>query len=235
MSIDLLKNAEELGGVSRDVIQDALNKQSRDTSFHGFYFRKNFNRIFGWSVPCKEAIDIIKKYARSPVYDVMAGTGYWSRILNKAGIDVRPSDMHKILSKNHYHKKSEDFDKKEDPKSSPRTYIRRRNALRVGFDIKNRRIKGDIFLSWPPYQCSVASDLLDMLPLGTRVFYIGEGQGGCTGDLAFHKNLESNFKLLDSVELPTFLGIHDGLDVYEKEKENKIDAKYRGAVWDSYD
>lgn len=233
MSLDIIKDADKLGKISREFIQASIDQMGKNTSFNSWRYRRDFNRLFGWSVPCKEAVDAIKKYIRPPLYDVMGGTGYWGRILRNDGIDVRTSDIHKILSKNGYHRKTEDDSQEiQDSRTSPKTHIRRRNALRVGFDIKNQRIKGDLFLSWPPYECPIASDLLDMLPIGTRVVYIGEGAGGCTGELSFHKNLETNFKSIIYVELPTFIGINDGMDIYEKIKDEKEHTKYRGKIFD---
>ena len=234
MTLDIIKDADNLGAIPAKIIQDSLDKISKnDRSFNSWHYRRNFNRLFGWSVPCKEAIEAIKQHAREPLYDLMAGTGYWARILKKAGMDVRPSDMHKILSKNNYHKKIEDDPKEiKDSRTSPKTHIRRINALKVGFDMNKKRIFGDVFLSWPPYECPVASNLLDLLPIGTRVFYIGEGEGGCTGDLAFHKNLDNNFNLLKHVELPQFFGIHDSLYIYEKIKDERQHTKYHGKTFD---
>ena len=58
--------------------------------------------------------------------------------------------------------------------------------------------------------------MLKIIPLGTRIFYIGEGFGGCTGDDDFHKYLCDKFKEIKIVALPTFAGIHDALFIYEK-------------------
>lgn len=233
MPLDIIKDADKLGEIPAKVIQDALDQLNRnDRSFNSWYYRRNFNRLFGWSIPCKEAVEAIKQYVRDPLFDVMAGTGYWARILRKAGVDVRASDIHKVFSKNHYHKKMEDDPREiEDNRTSPKTHIRRANALKVGFDMNKKRISGDVFLSWPPYECPVASNLLDLLPIGTRVFYIGEGEGGCTGDLAFHKNLDKNFNLLKYIELPQFFGIHDSLYIYEKIKDGREHTKYHGKTF----
>jgi len=95
--------------------------------------------------------------------------------------------------------------------------IIRRNALKVGYDLKRERLKGDIFLSWPPYDEPLAFELAKTIPSGTRIFYIGEGKYGCTGDDNFHNYLCDNFKELHFELLPKFEAIHDSLYVYEKE------------------
>lgn len=223
---NLLQNAEELGSIPRKEIQKWISASSFQDSYSK---RRIFNTLFGWSVPCKEAVDKIKKHATGSVYDVMAGTGYWGRILKKAGVNVKISDLHKVFGKNNYHK----YDKDSEINIKPeKIKIRRKNALRIGYDLSINRLKGDVFLSWPPYECPVATDILNMAPTGTKLFYIGEGQGGCTGDLSFHKTLSTNFKLIDQEELPTFEGIHDYLAIYQKIKNDNLDPKYRGKSFD---
>ena len=234
ISDELYRQAENLGNLPRDEVLQ-LVRTSDGNSFKNYEKRRVFNSNFGWSVPCKEAVDEIKKYAREPLHDVMAGTGYWSRVLKKGGINVIASDIHKVFIKNDYH------DRKFGKQHMAQTYnaepekssIKRRNALKVAFDMGRERIKGDIFISWPPYESPVAHDALSLIPIGTRVFYVGEGTSGCTGDLAFHKNLATNFKKLKYVPLPTFEGIHDSLNIYEKISNAPIDPAFRGKVFDS--
>jgi len=230
---EFIKYAEDFGKMNREDIQKLLYKRNKDylnnfISHHDT--REKFTKFFGWSIPCKEAVDLIKRYAREPLYDVMAGTGYWSRILKKEGVDIRPSDIHKISNKNYYHRERSGLN--YSGMRSEKSKIRRKNAIKVAIDLNNNRIKGDIFLSWPPYKSCTATNILEFLPIGTRVFYIGESEGGCTGDLSFHKYLEENFKLLAIDDLPQFIGIHDYISVYEKTDNKTIDNKYKGKSFD---
>ena len=104
VSEELFKNAYSLGEMPREEVEKFLSNRGFD-----FSTRRAFTTYFGWSVPCKEAVEAIKKYARQPLYDVLAGTGYWTKILKKAGINVIASDIHKITSKNYYHRSREDL------------------------------------------------------------------------------------------------------------------------------
>lgn len=226
---DLFRLAYSLGEMPREDVEKLLkgdwDKDIRD--------RRAFTMNFGWAVPCKEVVDAIKKHAREPLYDVLAGTGYWAKILRKAGINVVASDMHKIVNKNAYHQRKEDTGATNisgfiRPKKEK---IIRRNALKVGYGFKTGRLKGDIFLSWVPYQTSFATDLLEMIPLGTRVFEIGEGLGGCTGDASFHKYLCDNFSAIHHEEVPNFTGIHDSLIIWEKNKSLPIKQELRRKYW----
>ena len=243
ISEDLYKNAEDLGEIPRKIVQNWISSHHNvdvgqlknfDSLAQDFQKRRTFTTLFGWAVPCKEVVDLIKKYVQEPLYDVMAGTGYWSRILKKAGINIKTSDVHKVFNKNYYHKSKESMYKPSFEIKPDKIKIRRKNALKIGYDLSTQRIKGDIFLSWPPYECPVATDILEMIPVGTRVFYIGEGKGGCTGDLSFHVTLNKNFKLITRENLPNFEGIHDSIYVYEKIINEPVDKKYRGKAfeWD---
>lgn len=210
------------GEIPREQIKDILLQNNKGYGMD-FQDRETFTSNFSWAIPCKEAVEVIKKYAREPLYDVIAGTGYWTKILKKAGINVIASDMHNITSKNYYHMPGDRFIPKKEKEK-----INRRNALKVGYHIKTGRLKGDILISWPPYEKPFATDLLELLPIGARVFYIGEGFGGCTGDASFHKFLCINFKHLHKEELPRWQGIHDSLNVYEKVSNNPVDQRLRG-------
>jgi len=226
ISEELFKNAYSLGEMPREEVEKFLSNRGFD-----FSTRRAFTAYFGWSVPCKEAVEAIKKYARQPLYDVLAGTGYWTKILKKAGINVIASDIHKITSKNYYHRSREDLPNISNLVKPEKEKILRRNALKVAYDLKRERLKGDVLISWAPYEEPFATDILEMLPIGSRVFYIGEGMGGCTADASFHKYLCVNFEHLHTEDLPRFPGIHDYLSVYEKKQNRSIDPKYRGEYW----
>lgn len=229
-SNEIFQLAYSLGEMPRKEIEKLMQTKNFDKEWLN---RRTFATYFGWSIPCKEAVDAIKNYTRGTLYDVLAGTGYWAKILKKAGVKVVASDIHKITSKNNYHKTRKDHPVLNiySTAKPEKENIIRRNALKVGYDIKRKRLQGDIFLSWPPYEESFVTDLLEMLTVGTRVFYIGEGMGGCTGDASFHKYLCDNFKVLHYEDLPQWRGMHDYLTILEKEKNGIIDNKHRGKYW----
>lgn len=230
---DLLKVVDRLPTMPRNEIHYILRSGTSggrysddgrwaDDAYKKHIDRHDFVRKYSWSIPCKEAIDTIKKYARPPLYDLMAGTGYWAKILNDAGVKTYASDMHLGRYNPYKH-------------DSSHIKIRRKNAIIGAYSIQRARNSqgwhGDILLSWPPYESSTPTDILDTLPVGTRVFYLGEGYGGCTGDVAMHTNFNKNFKELEEVYLPKFEGLHDSLIVYEKIANNQIDTKLKGRTF----
>lgn len=194
------EQAYSLGRMSRDEVQSLVG----DDFMESHARREEFTKRFAWSLPCLEAVETIRKYARPPLHDALAGTGYWSLLLNDEDIRTIPADIH-LPARNRYHRKP------------PRhTRIKRRNLLRLAHDMMTGRLKGDILLSWPPYLSGAPNRLLRLVPRGTRIFYIGEGMGGCTADDPFHETLEDEFTPLHREPLPNWPGIHDSLEVWEK-------------------
>lgn len=209
---DLLNDPSSLASKSRQEIQYMMPPGFSKASF---IKRNELTRTFSWSIPCKEAIDAIKQFARPPLIDVMAGTGFWAKVLNAAGIQTIPYDLHNAAKYNPY-------------KHRPQMPIKRQNALKTAYKIKNRGVPRDILLSWPPHGSPVAYDAVAMLPIGSRIFYVGESGGGCTGDSALAAFFEKNCTELAYVHLPRFEGIYDNLWIYEITKSYPINPKLRG-------
>ena len=62
-------------------------------SLTGFEERQSFVRKYSWSIPCKEAIDAIKKHSLdNKITDIMAGSGWWAKNLEDAGMEVSAID-----------------------------------------------------------------------------------------------------------------------------------------------
>jgi hypothetical protein len=75
-------------------------------------------------------------------------------------------------------------------------------------------------LCWPPYADGMAQQALARYE-GARVIYIGEGEGGCTGDDVFHAALAEQWKLAASYEIPQWDGLHDDVRVYVRRASRK--------------
>ena len=211
-SDELSRLAHSLGEMPREEVQRLVNVSDR----------RNFVMNFGWSVPCLEVVEAIRRHAREPLRDVMAGTGYWVGVLRRAGINAVASDIHKLRSKNSYHSGGGLHSK-----------ITRSNALRVAYRMGLGKLDGDIFMSWPPYERPFSADVLAMLPVGTRVFYVGEGMRGATADASFHAHLSVNFRELQREPMPNWGGsffesTRSELLVCEKVGNEPVDPRHRG-------
>jgi hypothetical protein len=73
-----------------------------------------------------------------------------------------------------------------------------------------------LLLSWPPYDDSFAYEVLEAFP-GDTLFYIGEGDGGCTGDDAFFHLLYEDWEEVDYCrDHISWSGIRDHLTMYRR-------------------
>lgn len=151
---------------------------------------------YAFAVPCDEALDAL--VALGPIVEMGAGTGYWAYLLRKRGVDIQAYDKHPGTN-NHY------------------KFTRRWTGVVHGLPGKlKKRANRALFLCWPNYNTSFASDCLRYYT-GNAVAYIGEGGYGCTGDAAFHAALDREWEEVKEVRLPQWEGIHDALYIYRRQ------------------
>jgi hypothetical protein len=176
-------------------LAEELTRESWDWERDDTYLARNaFRRAFGFAIPTPYAIDVLRTY--SPLVDCGAGTGFLSALLAQGGADVLAFDHPKPayrLRKGHWYpvKLCGELG---------RFYARERTPL----------------LSWPPYAEPFALHVAETVKPGKALAYIGESEGGCTGDDAFHSLLASAFELERDVPLPQWPGLHDALYIYRR-------------------
>jgi hypothetical protein len=72
-----------------------------------------------------------------------------------------------------------------------------------------------LLLIWPPYAEPMAHDALRAFT-GRTLVYIGEGDGGCTGDDAFHALIDAEWDEIADHAVPQWWGLHDHLWIYRR-------------------
>jgi len=161
------------------------------SDLNSFRVRQSLVKKYAWAIPNEEALQTLVKYA--PIVEIGAGTGYWARCLRERGVDIKA------------------YDKK--PYSN--TYADNQwTAVSVGRARKAKQFSDHtLFLCWPPYASSLAYDCL-RLYRGKTLVFVGESNGGCTGDDAFFDLLDKNYTCKEVVHLPNWFGLHDYLCVY---------------------
>ena len=160
--------------------------------------RDMFIEQFSFSVPTKAAITQIAAFVGGCMLDIGAGTGIWSKLISMHGVHVHAID-------NCQWKGTVSF---EFGKWYPVERITGIKAV--------RKYRSDaLMLCWPPYATSMATGVLKAFT-GSRLVYIGEGSGGCTGDEAFHRMLETEWKEVDTISIPQWPGIHDYVMLYRR-------------------
>lgn len=151
-----------------------------------YKFRDKYVKKYTWAIPTWEAVKKISSY--SPLVEIGAGSGYWASLIQDAGGVCVPFDV--------------------DPWKH--TFC---NVLEEGPEVLVNFPQYTLFLCWPPYDASMAADCLKYY-CGNTVIYIGEGNGGCTGDDLFHEKLEAKYKKVDWFEVPQFYGLHDKGEIW---------------------
>lgn len=151
--------------------------------------RHSFTARMSWAIPSLDAIQAIAEFVgQDSVLEIGAGSGLWAYLLHDAGLEVIATDNHS------------------------------RNDTAQGIWYHTERIKHTtairhyptcnvLMLCWPNYNDHMASASLHAFK-GSKVVYIGEGEGGCTGDKNFHKALQRDFTHT-LVEIPQWPGLHD--------------------------
>lgn len=70
-------------------------------------------------------------------------------------------------------------------------------------------------LCWPSYDDPMGFNTLSTFT-GNKLIYIGEGDGGCTGDDKFHDLLREEWKEVKEIDIRQWIGIHDAMFFFER-------------------
>lgn len=139
-------------------------------------WREHLVYRYAWSIPSPGDIAWLKERLDGQgVLEIGAGTGYWAWQMRQYGIDVLAYDTRSPLGRN--------------PQVGGGPYAP------VGHGGVPRAAQaGDraLFLCWPTYRHNWAHRALKLYE-GDTVIYVGEGNGGCTADDGFHRELDENW------------------------------------------
>lgn len=159
--------------------------------------RAVYVKMFGFSVPCAEAVAALRKLG--PLVEIGAGTGYWSAILAANGHDVVATDP--VPGRSHY-------------------------GFNIGAHYPVVQLFGnaavrhyperDVLCSWPCSRVTWAMDAARQIAAPRHFAYIGEGRGGQTGDNGLFDLLEAAFDRIATIPLPQFSGCKDRLTIYRR-------------------
>ena len=130
--------------------------------------------------------------------EVGAGNGYLSKQLQDAGVDLLPTDLHKPQDSSY---------QLGDTRHTAIATIDALQAIRAFHQM-------DLLWSWPPRDASSGEALQAFQ--GELLVYIGEQHDGCTGGDLFNLVLTERYRLLHSIEIPTFPHTNDSIGVYRR-------------------
>jgi hypothetical protein len=198
----LEKFREVFGETHQDywtALQKSLERGADDT-IKQWRCREVWTRMYAWAIPDQPALELCA--AHGPIVEIGAGTGYWAKLLREMGVDVVAYDQAPPRADgetNVYHLHT--------PQHS--------EVLDGGPEKAAEHSDRALMLCWPPYNDSMASDCLARYE-GSTLIYVGEGDGGCTGDGRFHETLREEWEEVTYLHLPTYPGIHDYIAVYRR-------------------
>lgn len=155
---------------------------------YGYEDRNRLIAKYSWAIPNSEAIS--KLVDMGPLVEGGAGSGYWAHLIQRAGGDIVAYDA--------------------EPPDTTWTQVRRGSDTEVSAH-KDRTL----FLCWPPYNTSMGYYHI-LSHGGEHVVYVGESRGGCTGDEQMHWLLDTEYRMVDRVLIPTWPSVSDWLMVFRK-------------------
>jgi hypothetical protein len=163
--------------------------------------RDVFIRDFGYAIPCKEAVSCLN--AMSPLLEVGAGTGAWSKILALNGVDIIATDKYLLA----------DY-----PFITVGTHfpIKQLDAVEAIQRYPDR----NVLMIWPCYEKKWSTVAANEIRPSKRLALISEGEGGCVGDTTLFEVLENSFQHIETIRIPCWYGIHDRLDIYCKKERS---------------
>lgn len=183
----------------RKLFGDENNSMSRlfdnrtRLSIASFEVRRSMVVKYAWAVPDNTAISILLKH--SPLVEICAGTGYWSKLVQESGGNILPFDI--------------------SPPGKVKNEFGHRNQWtaveHADETIVSNYPDRTLFVCWPPMNNTVESALLNYK--GNTVIYVGEPNGGCTG---WADKLDTDWELSQRYTIPQWDGIHDVLVVYKR-------------------
>jgi hypothetical protein len=172
----------------------AINRSQHWTDFNK---RDAAIADWGFAIPNDEAIDAIAKHG--PVLEVMAGSGYWSRLLSE-----HPSTPDVIAV--------DDFSWDGDTKIAYGKYYDVLKGDAVEFASMERG--RTLLMVWPPMED--VSERVIRSYCGNVICIVCEDHGGCCGTDGMYDALYESFELTEEIQIPCWNGVHDSLKIWTR-------------------
>ncbi|HEX7948512.1 MAG TPA: hypothetical protein VF495_27860 [Phenylobacterium sp.] len=161
--------------------------------------RKAFQRVWGFSIPCREAVEALRGLDH-PLVEIGAGSGYWTALLRAAGLDIVATDLEA---------------EGEGPYGSG---LGRHALLEAlgGPQAVRAYPSRDVFCSWPSQGADWCAEAVREIAVGRAFALIGDLPGGVTATPALHEVLAERFDLETVVEIPQFPRVDDRLTIHRR-------------------
>lgn len=157
--------------------------------------RETLVNTYSWTVTDPYTVDFVRQHCGPKVIDPMAGSGYWSYLLEQFGVDVMSYDLEP--GENLWHS------------GKLWTGIWKMG----GVESVKRHPDRTLLLAWPPM--SRAGYKILSAYQGDRVVYIGE-DGGCCGDGKLFDTFDKGWTRVEGHGPVQWAGIRDYVTVYDR-------------------
>lgn len=166
--------------------------------------RNSYVGKYSWTIPDPDALRFVVKFTKGGMVDPMAGTGYWAYLLKQWDVDVVCYDI-SPGEDNTWHQDADLWVPVE---------------KMDGAEATAKHPDRTLMLAWPPYSQDVGARILAAYH-GERVIYMGESNGGCTGDSGLHEALDEDWTEIAACRPVQWYGLHDDISVYERRLPGK--------------
>ncbi|RLN86381.1 hypothetical protein BBJ28_00005016 [Nothophytophthora sp. Chile5] len=160
--------------------------------------------LYAYATPTREALKLLTQYG--PIVEIGAGTGYWSSLLQREGVDVLAFDKCppnvEDATANAYHGHVPPF-----------CSVARGGPEVLGKS-ENEMAGRSLLLCYPPPGDAMAVRSVQLFQ-GDVVLHVGEWQGD-TGDRRFEAELQRRFVLEQQLELPNWGNSAYALSVWRR-------------------
>lgn len=190
-----VKHAVETGQLTS---RDRDPKEYMRDTMAMWHLRDEWVLRFGFAIPCGELIDELKRFA--PIVEVGAGTGYMTRLMRNAGIDVIGSD-YDFKGYNTHGFMTGCFDDDQINGVQAKTMV--------------RRYPRTVFCSWPTLDHTWFRQMLRAMRIGEVLIVIHED--ACAEETAW-QYLSECFAGIYDIAIPAFEHMNDTASVYVKKR-----------------
>lgn len=192
-----------------------------DTISYGWMDESSFRRRdeaiarFAFAILDSSTVAALLKHG--PFLEVGAGTGYWAYELRKEGADIIATDPEPYSCNSHRPLGPSSMGdivwspiERIDAETAIERYVNAGPDMGAGLRT--------LLMVWPSLGSDWTANALEQFAArgGTRLVYVGEGDGGCTANDRFHAILDEQWTEIESIDIPVWFGIHDWLRIYER-------------------
>ncbi|MCO4794804.1 MAG: hypothetical protein KC493_13885 [Bacteriovoracaceae bacterium] len=193
-----------------DILGKDGDKSNLESYFNLFNYRLILTRKYAWAIPDAVSIQLIKEF--SPLIEIGAGIGYWANLVSESGGDILAFDNEESYETLRI---SGDLEKISQQTNVKLDLSHRWFEVKVG-GVEQVKLNPDrtLFLCWPPFKDEMALQCVKNYT-GKYFIFVGE-DASASNNHSFDEYIQNHFKKIIDHPIPTYEGISDSLNVFER-------------------